>query len=120
MAGGMNAAPENFLGAFYLEIIGDAIAAVMVAQEHFISWMLKVKVLHGTSLACDVEQCHPFERRSFAPKADPAFQASMRTARLCDAETIRRTGPESVRQEAPLMYGIAIYRFPVAPGFMSR
>jgi len=80
MAGGMNAAAEDFLGSFYLEIIGNAIAAVMVAQEHFIGWMLKVKVLHGTSLACDVEQCHPFERRSFALKADPHFHASMRTA----------------------------------------
>jgi hypothetical protein len=80
MAGGMNAAAENFLGAFYLEIIGDAIAAVMIAQEHFISWMLKVKVLHRTSLACDVEQCHPFERRTFAPKADPYFHAPSRTA----------------------------------------
>jgi len=71
MAGGMSAAAENFLISFYLEIIRNAIAAVMVAQEYFIGWMLKVKVLHGTSLACGVGQCHSLEHVRWARKADP-------------------------------------------------
>ena len=103
MAGGMNAAAENFLGAFYLEIIGNAIAVVMVAQEHFIGWMLKVKVLHGTSLACGVEQCHCFERPSFARRSDPFFVSIQRSA----------SRSASVRRKALLMCGIAAWRCPV-------
>jgi hypothetical protein len=66
MAGSVSAAAESFLSSFYLEIIGNAIAAVMVAQENVVGWMLKVKVLHGTSLACDMEQCHSLERRELS------------------------------------------------------
>jgi hypothetical protein len=105
MAGGMSATPENFLSSFYLEIIGNAIAAVMVAQEKFIGWMLKVKVLHGTSLACDVEQCHSLERRNCARRADPFFHADL-----------LKEVSESLRIEAFLMRGIAVRRNPVVRG----
>jgi hypothetical protein len=44
-------AEQDFLILINLEIVGNAVAAVAIAEEYFIRRMFEVKMLHGTSLA---------------------------------------------------------------------